>query len=321
MTVLTLTLNPAIDKTIRLPSFEVGRLNRLTETPREDAGGKGINVAKVLNQLKTSVTTTGFIAGKTGEKLNLDLQRNGISTDFIQVDGEVRTNLKIVDQKHNVTTEINEPGFIVTKKDENELNEKLDHLLKNTTYLVLGGSTPKGIDESVYYRLIQKASDTHVKTILDASGVGLKEGLRAKPFAIKPNIDELEHLFGTTFKSYEEISKACQQLIEEYDVELVVASLGKDGAIFTTKKECLHTQPFKTEVESTVGAGDSMVGAMIYSMLHDFNLEKLAKWATAAGTITASKPGTEVCRLEEIEQTYEKIVFKNFSKSKVLGEE
>ncbi|WP_188207461.1 1-phosphofructokinase [Alkalibacillus aidingensis] len=304
--VLTMTLNPAIDKTLTLSTFEVGGLNRLTTQPHIDPGGKGINVAKVLNHLNTPVTTTGFMAGQTGKKMMNELQSLGIKTSFQDVDGEVRTNLKIVDQETQQTTEINEPGFVVGEEDLEGLNLILDQLLDQTEVMILAGSTPKGVSDHIYKEYIEKAKAKGVRTILDVSGNALKEGLKAKPFAIKPNIHELEDLFSRQFNNRDEIVEACEQLVKE-GIELVVVSLGGDGALFVSEDEVYQVAPFDITPKSTVGAGDSMVGAMVYSLLNSYSLEDLAKWSTTAGTITASKAGTSVCTLSEIEEYVDQV--------------
>ncbi|MDQ0159392.1 1-phosphofructokinase [Alkalibacillus salilacus] len=303
---LTVTLNPALDKTISLPEFEIGGLNRLKSDPVTDPGGKGINVAKVLTQLDIKTQTTGFSAGSTGRMIENALDQLSIDYDFQQVSGDVRTNLKIVDESKGVTTEINEPGIKVLEDDLQAFEQKLTKLLTNTNYLVLSGSTPDGVDDYQYNRYINLAREHGVKTVLDASGPALKEGIKAKPHVIKPNIHELEELFETSFDSSEAIIKACQELVES-GINIVVVSLGGDGALFVSQTETYQVKPFSITPQSTVGAGDSMVGAMVYALNQGYDFETLAKWATTAGTITASKPGTTVCTLEEIEAYVESV--------------
>ncbi|PKR77696.1 1-phosphofructokinase [Halalkalibacillus sediminis] len=304
--VITLTLNPAVDRTITVPKLELGGLHRLEEQPLMDPGGKGINVAKVLRKFNVPVTATGFLAGALGEKMQQELSVLGIESDFVQVKGEVRTNLKIVDLEKGQTTEINEPGFGVENEESLQLDQHLERDLQEAEYLVLGGSTPQGIDDSIYHKYVELAKKHRVKTILDASGKALEKGIESKPFAIKPNLEELEHLFDRRFENVQEITEASNNLIES-GIELVVVSLGKEGALFVTEDAQVLAKPFPIEAKSTVGAGDSMVGAMIYSLLNGFSLEEIAKWATAAGTITASKPGTKVCSLDEVEASKDKV--------------
>ncbi|MET3684112.1 1-phosphofructokinase [Alkalibacillus flavidus] len=313
---LTVTLNPALDKTISLSEFQVGGLNRLETMPILDPGGKGVNVAKVLKQLNITPHATGFTAGSTGKTIGHALDQLDIHHNFQEVTGDVRTNLKIVDQSQGVTTEINEPGFTVDHNDLQALQEKLTSLLPETTYVVLGGSTPSGIGDHQYKEFINLAHEYGVKTILDASGPALKEGLRAKPFAIKPNIHELEELYDTTFESTESIVQACRDIVAD-GVNMVVVSLGGDGALFINEDQAYLVKPFPITPQSTVGAGDSMVGAMVYALTQGYDFETLAKWATTAGTITASKAGTTVCTLDEIQTHVSSVTVESIDLTKI----
>ena len=304
--VVTVTLNPAIDKTVFIPKLVVGGLNRIEEGCRLDPGGKGINVAKVLRQFGVNVTATGFIAGNQGEKLLKAVKSEGITVDFLQVQGETRTNLKIVDQSTHVTTEINDIGFHVTQADIDRLTEKFKGLLSNCDCVVLGGSYPTGVSPLIYQHYIELANDYGVKVILDAEGEALAEGIKAKPFAIKPNLFELETLTGRSLETEKDIVDTGFQLIKE-GIKFVVISLGHEGAIFMNEHHAYRVLPFPIEPKSTVGAGDSMVGVIANGLLDELPLEQLAKWATTAGTITASKAGTKVCTLQEVKHALERV--------------
>ncbi|AWB44196.1 1-phosphofructokinase [Paenibacillus sp. CAA11] len=297
--VLTITLNPALDKTVNLDQFEVGGLNRVSEL-RIDPGGKGINVAKVLRQFGESVITTGFVGGYTGEQLLTFLDSLQIRHEFIEVSGETRTNLKIVDNTKKITTEINERGPEILSGEAEVFKHQIGSLLDETAVLVLGGSVSPGISQDIYQALIEAAKLKEVKTILDADGEALKHGLKAKPYAIKPNIHELEQLLGKKLDTEEEIISAGNEFIRQ-GVSWVIVSMGGEGSLFISQDEVVRAHPFPITPKSTVGAGDSMVAAISACLLHGRSLEETARWATAAGTVTASMPGTEVCSLEEVE--------------------
>ncbi|WP_078549356.1 1-phosphofructokinase [Litchfieldia alkalitelluris] len=299
--VITVTLNPAIDKTVSVTKFEIGQLNRVASEShiQIDPGGKGINVAKVLSNFSVNVLASGFIAGKQGNQLISGLEEKGISHNFTEVAGETRTNLKIIDMETKDLTELNEPGFTVGNEDVDQFLDKLTALFPSTSVLVLGGSYPKGIDNDIYKRLIDLANDHGVKVILDADGDAFKEGIEAIPFAVKPNVFELELLLNKKLSTIKEIHEAGVQLINK-GISLVVISMGKDGAVVIKGSEAYQVGSLKITPGSTVGAGDSMVAAMVYSILNDFSLAELARWATAAGGMTASKPGTEVCTYEDV---------------------
>jgi len=296
--VITVTLNPALDKTILLDRLSIGKLNRVKDI-RIDLGGKGINVSKVLKQFNIQSLATGFIAGERGNQWLNQLKQHQQLVDFYPVPGEIRTNLKIVDQHTNTTTEINEPGFEVTSKHLTLFKEQLEKHLQKRSILVIGGSLPAGAPASIYRDLIHIAHRHGAKTILDADGPALKEGIKAKPFAIKPNIFELEQLVERRLNTEEEIIAVGKQLINT-GISLVMISRGKKGAIVLNEEKIIVTTPFEIIPKSTVGAGDSMVAAMIYAMQKQKNLEELALIGTTAGTITASKPGTQFCTLSEV---------------------
>lgn len=299
--VLTVTLNPAIDKTIMLSQLEIGGLNRV-EHMRLDPGGKGVNVAKVLRNFSVDVTVMGFMGNSQGELIQGSLLDMGIATEFTKVSGVTRTNLKIVDNQTKVTTEINEPGFEVKTEELQILRERLTHSLQEASYLVLGGSIPKGVSKDIYKEYILLAKEKNVQTILDADGEVLKEGIKAGPFAIKPNIYELEQLVGRSLVTEEDILNAGRELLRE-GIEVIVISMGAKGAIVLNQQEAYRTTPFSITPQSTVGAGDSMVATMAYTFLERKPLEELARWVTAAGTVTASKAGTEVCSFDEVQRS------------------
>lgn len=298
--ILTVTMNPCIDKTMTVSGFMYGGLNRVKDI-RTDAGGKGINVSKVLYHFGADQIACGLIAGKQGQEIADYLDRVGIRHSFIQTEGEVRTNYKIVDSDTKVTTEINEPGFYVTEDVVECCVNHIMKLLPDTEVMILAGSIPSGVSENIYKRLIEAARPYDVKVILDADGNKLLLGLEAIPYAIKPNLFEFEQLLGTTLDSQDKIVEAARKYIEK-GIGLVVISMGADGALFVDAQEAYRAIPFEIECKSTVGAGDSMVAAVAYGLQQGYDLETIARFATAAGSVTASKEGTEVCMLEEVVQ-------------------
>jgi len=302
-TVVTVTLNPALDKTITIPKLQLGSLHRIDHV-RLDLGGKGINAAKVLQTFGVQVTATGLIAGTIGQHLSQKLAEMGIGADFVEVPGETRTNLKLVEEETKVTTELNEPGFAATPEGLHQLGEKLRSLLVDAAVLVIGGSLPPQAPDDIYFQYVKMANECGVKTILDADGAALREGIKAKPFALKPNLFELEQLVGRKLHTQEEIVSAGRSLIDG-GVSIVVISMGSRGSIVIDQNRAYQTRPFPIIPASTVGAGDSMVAALAYSLIHNKSTEEIAMWTTTAGTISASKTGTQVCTLAEVTQHLE----------------
>lgn len=302
-TIQTVTLNPAVDKTVTVDSFSFGELNRI-KTIRTDAGGKGINVAKVLQRFSIPVKVLGFQAGHEGRVILEKLREQGISSYLIEAEGETRTNLKVVDERTKQTTELNEAGFSPSEALLEEFVERFESSLSEASLVVLGGSLPPGTPVDYYRKLIELANRKGVRTILDADGEALARGIEAVPFALKPNIHELEALFGTTFTTDEQIVSAAQQLIRK-GISYVMVSMGGEGSILVSEREAIRAKPFPITPLSTVAAGDSMVAAMAYSFVQDKSLEDMARWTSAAGTVTASKSGTEVCTLDEVQDKLE----------------
>lgn len=303
--VVTVTLNPALDKTVTLDKLKVGGLNRVGNI-RVDPGGKGVNVAKVLNKFGVNVVAAGLIAGFQGQLLLQYLEEERIKSRFIKVQGETRVNMKIIEEQTETMTEINEAGFAVNNKALEEFEEELSGLLEQASLLVLSGSLPRGVQDSVYRKYIELAKGRGVKTILDADGDVLKEGIKALPYAIKPNIHELEKLFGRKMADDMEITRAARQLIHE-GINLVIVSKGAEGAVVLDKNVTYSVKPFPIIPKSTVGAGDSMVAALAYTLMNNKPLCDIARWVTTAGTVTASKPGTQVCEIGEVQQFLDQV--------------
>lgn len=310
-TVLTITLNPSLDKTIVLDRLQPGMLNRAMQV-RLDPGGKGINVARLLSNFQVSVVASGLCGGSEGHVLLDGLRKAGVSDRFLEVAGPTRTNLKIVDASSQVTTEINERGAEVSETELAAFLELFERCLENTTHIVLGGSLPPGIPATIYADLIRLANRKNIMTVLDADGEAFAAGIEAVPYALKPNIHELEMWCGRTLQTDEDIVAAGRSVLSR-GIPLMIVSMGKDGSVALSEKEAYRVTPFPIEAKSTVGAGDSMVATMIYCLLQGMSLSEMAAMTAAAGTLTASKEGTQVCTMEEIKQNVHRIRIQTIS--------
>lgn len=297
--VVTVTMNPALDKTVTVDRFSPGSLNRIQEI-RVDAGGKGINVAKVLHQFPIEVVAAGLIGGYQGKLVLGKLQEIGVHSRFTEAQGETRVNLKVVDSMNQQTTELNEPGYTVDSAVLEQFISEFECLAEQASFIVLAGSLPPGIPTDLYKQLIEIGHKYSVRTILDADGEAFAQGIQAKPFAIKPNIHELEALFDRTFVSEAEVIDAARSLIGQ-GIQYVSVSMGADGSLLIGEEQkAVKAIPFPIKPLSTVGSGDSMVAAMVYCFSQNKSFEDIARWSSAAGTVTASKPGTEVCSHDEV---------------------
>ncbi|MBQ3151282.1 MAG: 1-phosphofructokinase family hexose kinase [Clostridia bacterium] len=295
--IITVTLNPCIDKAVEISDFQTGKTNRVLNS-RSDIGGKGINVSLVLNTSDTPSLATGLVAGVYGKKIIDRLDSLGIANDFAEAEGETRVNTKVLDINSGVMTEINEKGFFAGSSFD-VFRSNLISVLPHAKVLVLSGSTPPDVGTGIYKELINIAKEHGVKVILDADGDRLKKGIEASPYAIKPNFDEFCELIGKVPSSIDEIIDEAK-LLNESGINTVVVSLGENGAVFVRDSLAIHTTPFPIDFESSAACGDSMVAALAYATVNGLTLLETARLMTAAGTLTASKPGTHTSEFCEI---------------------
>ncbi|MFA9398306.1 MAG: 1-phosphofructokinase [Clostridiaceae bacterium] len=301
--ILTLTLNPAIDKTINISNFKLGTVNRV-DNSRLDAGGKGINVSKVLKVLGGKSIALGILAGANGDFIKNHLDNENIENDFIKTKGETRVNLKIVDKINNQYTDINE-NFQVDESMFDLLKDKIISLLNKykdeKNVVVLSGSIPKGLNTNIYKDLILDIKKTNAKVILDAEAELFTKGIEAAPYLIKPNIDELKATFNVTINNEDDIISVSRKIINS-GVHIVVVSLGGEGSLLITKDEVLKVHGLKVTVKSTVGAGDSMVAALAFSLEQNYPLDQTLKLASAVSTANVMTDGTQTGKPEDIEK-------------------
>jgi 1-phosphofructokinase len=305
--IVTVTLNPAVDKTVEIKDLKVGDVNRVSSV-RLDAAGKGINVSKVIKTLGGESRAIGILAGNTGDFIKKQLDELGIQNEFITVRGETRTNIKVVDIEKQITTEINESGPFIPDDEMEIIKDKIIKSIPENSVAVFSGSAPRNVNKDIYRELIIEAKKKGVKCILDASKELLREGIEAGPYLIKPNIHELEEIFGVTLGSYKSVIK-CIDRFFQYGIENVVVSLGKDGSLFITKDKAIHIKGMKVDVKSTVGAGDSMVAALAFAIEKELTLEDTIRLMSATSTASVMTEGTQPGDIEIINQLKSKIQY------------
>jgi len=277
--IATLSLNPAIDQTARVPGFTAGRVNRV-EWEQSDAGGKGVNVASFLADFGQNVAATGLL-GRANAEPFIDLfARKGIADRFVRLDGRTRVNVKIVDQVLDQVTDINFPGLSPHSTDLLSLVEAIDDLCQDTDWFVLSGSVPADVPSHVYADLVKRLRGRGKKVVLDASGAPFAEAVGHGPDIIKPNIEELSELVGRPLKAQAEVMDAARSLAHA-GVGLVAVSMGADGALFVEASEAVLAIPPAISVKSTVGAGDAMVAGLVVGTLRGLDLAGRARLATA----------------------------------------
>ncbi|MDB6153453.1 MAG: 1-phosphofructokinase [Chthoniobacteraceae bacterium] len=275
--VVTVTLNPAIDQTVTVSNFTAGIVNRV-EQVRSNPGGKGVNVAVSLADAGHRVAVTGFFGKENCAAFESLFLEKGIRDYFVRILGETRIGIKISDPVLNQTTDINYPGPAPAATDLALLKERLDGV--DCTWVTLGGSLPPGVDPAIYLHLIAALKGRGRKVLLDTSGEPLRLALDALPNIIKPNIHELEALLGHPLPTHDDVVDAARNLITK-GIELIVVSMGKDGACFVSGKETVIAHPPDVDVLSTVGAGDAMVAGLVSARLRQLSLQESARLATA----------------------------------------
>lgn len=304
--IVTVTMNPAIDKTVDIESLERGGLNRISHVEL-DAGGKGINVSKTISQLGGKSIATGFIAGNSGKVIQGVMNDWGIENDFIEVSGETRTNTKVF-EKSGELTELNEPGPVVEEKDVKALLEKLEGYAKEDTLFVLAGSIPRGVEKDIYRQIIELVHKKGAKVLLDADGELFTKALEAGPDIIKPNRVELEQYAGMDYvASEQELLQVAEKMMEK-GIGTVAVSMGKSGAIFLKEGYRVRCPGLKVKAHSTVGAGDAMVAALSYSWDEKMSSEDTVKMCMAVSAGAVTTIGTKPPSREVVDSLLSQVV-------------
>lgn len=285
--IYTVTLNPSIDYIIETDKFKIGEVNRANKEELYP-GGKGINVSLMLNELQIENTALGFLGGFIGEYIENTLASNGVNTEFIKLEkGFSRINLKI---KNEVETEINGKGPHISEDNLQLLYKKIEKL-KDEDILVLCGSIPKSLSNTLYQDIISMVAKKNVKVIVDATSKLLLNTLKYNPFLIKPNIHELEEIFDTKIDCIDSTIFYATKL-KDMGAENVLISMGKDGALLIDSKGKIYLSnaPYG-DVINTVGSGDSMVAGFISGYLKTKDYKEALKLGASCGSATAFSSG------------------------------
>lgn len=299
--IYTVTFNPALDYVVTLAQLLPGEINR-TREEHIFYGGKGINVSAVLANLGVVSTAWGFVAGFTGEELYRGAGQLGFQADFIRVKkGMTRINVKI---KAGTETEINGAGPDITDDDVKRLMEKMK-LLNGEDWLVLSGSIPASISDTIYEEIMKRVSGTGVRVVVDATCDLLLNVLQYRPFLIKPNNHELGEMFDTVLKDEADIIRHAR-ILQERGARNVLVSMAGDGAILITEdNQIIRRLPPKGIVKNSVGAGDSMVAGFLAGYLQTGSYEAALCWGTAAGSASAFSDG--LAAGDDIRTLYQRI--------------
>ena len=304
---ITVTLNPCIDKTVTVDALKAGGLNRITSV-RYDLSGKGINLSSGYRALGGETTATGLMYTGDVAAYMAELGQRGIQHDFIMLEGRTRENLKIRDAETETITEVNEPGYPASTSDIESLIQKINNLSKTAWAVAFSGSIPPGSPKDIYETLVLTAKENGALTVLDCDGEMLKAGLKAAPDIIKPNWFELEQIVGTPLETNESIADATKKLIASCGVRYAAVTLGADGAMLISEKAAYLAHPMKLAVQSATGAGDTFAAGMLTALRMGLNEKEILRWGMAAAGDAVTRAGTQVCTLSGTKALIDKIV-------------
>jgi 1-phosphofructokinase family hexose kinase len=290
--IITVTLNAAIDKSLSVPNFRLGRRHRTVEQ-RTMAGGKGVNIARTLKTLGQPVIATGFAGGATGTHLVEQLTEESILNDFVRIREESRTNTSVLDPTTGAHTEVNERGPSVSEQEVELFRDKLLYLARGAAIVVFAGSLPRGIEPDIYAVLIRELERTGVTTVIDTDGEPLRQAVRAEPDVVSPNVIEAEELVGHEFAGEEERSLAVRE----------IAALGPHEAIMTLPDGCfaqvlVDGQPCMRRVsveprESIAkrGSGDAFLAGYIAARYEGRAPDQCLRFGVACGAESTARLG------------------------------
>lgn len=288
--IITVTLNPSLDKTLSVPRLQPGELHR-ARILREDLGGKGINVSRALRALGIASKVVGFVGGSTGQALHSGLLAAGFDVHFIDVGGETRQNITLLDAASGQYTKINEPGPTVSPHHIAALRALIEQMAQPDDLWAFSGSLPPGLPSDFYASLIQRVQERGGRAFLDTSGLALREGLLAHPYAIKPNSEEAAEYLQRSLHTDDEHRAAARRFQAE-GVELVALTRGAQGLVLAMEGDMLVASPPPVIARSPIGAGDATLAGLLWAISDRCDPAETARRAVACGTAAAMQGGT-----------------------------
>lgn len=296
--IITVTLNPALDKTVTLPGFAVNTVNRV-QTITLDPGGKGINVSKSVHAMGGKTLAIGVLGGSSGGYIKMALDELGLANDMVITGAVTRTNLKVIDPVLGTSTDINEPGSPISPEDLQKVWQKISDAVQPGDTVVFAGKNPPDMPDDLLAKWIRNLKALDVRVCVDTVGEPMRLALQEKPDIIKPNREELSEIVGRDLRTADEVLEAAKELVQQ-GVGLVAASMGGEGALFVTADQCIRGRNPKVSVVSTVGAGDAMMAALAHYSAAGCSLEETARRAVAVATATVMYSGSKPAEFSAI---------------------
>ncbi len=303
MKIVTLTLNPALDKSAKVDGI-IAEQKLKCHSINYQAGGGGINVSRVLTRLGVNSNCIFTAGGDNGLRLQELLANEMLTIQPVPINAWTRENLSIVDTKNGQQFRFGMPGNILSDTELSQIEKTLMTILAENDILVLSGSIAENLQADYYSSLIRLLASKKVRVVLDTSGRALQEALHESVYLIKPNQRELAQLSGREFLTNEEQEKFAGDLVKSKKANYVVVSCGSKGAFIASDEGISHLSPPSVIVKSTIGAGDSMVAGLVYSILNGFTPEVMLKWGVACGVAATMSEGTDLAKIENIENIF-----------------
>jgi 6-phosphofructokinase 2 len=300
--IVTLTVNPALDKSAHFSGLVPEQKIRC-QAPLYDAGGGGINVSKAISRLEGSSLAVMASGGPSGEMIKEILKKELIPFHAIETKSWTRESFVAVDDNTNSQYRFNFPGTSVTNDEKDTIIQSFDGI--ESEFIVVSGSLREGLPVDFYQEIAKIAKKLNSKLIVDTSGEALKKVLETGVYLIKPNVGELAKLIGVERLEMEEVNEAAKQIIAKGGAEIVVVSLGPQGAVLVTNDSYDFVPAPNVAKKSTVGAGDSMVGGMVWALSQNKNLKEVIRWGVACGSAATMNEGTQLFKLEDAKRLFE----------------
>jgi 1-phosphofructokinase family hexose kinase len=302
--IITVTLNAAIDKSLSVPSFRLGRRHRTVEQ-RSAAGGKGVNIARTLKLLGLPVIATGFQGGPTGTRIVEQLTEESILNDFVRIREESRTNMAVSDPTNGEVTEINERGPAVTAKEVEIFRDKLLYLARGADVVVFAGSLPRGVEPTLYAGLIRDLKRLDVLTVVDTDGEPMRHAVRAEPDVISPNVIEAEELVGHEFNDEEDRAIAVGEMVQ-LGARTAMMTV-PDGCIASTsepggERSLLRVWVEPRETIAAVGSGDAFLAGVVAARYAGRPIDECLRYGVACGAESTQHLGAGLVDPREVER-------------------
>ena len=298
--IVTVTLNPAVDRTYFIKDFGWNRTIRASRSV-PGMGGKATDASWILGELGYANLALGFSAGGTGRLMEKMLRQRGCKTAFVRVEGETRTNIVIIGNEGKGQSTLAEQGLQISARCMEQFRRKFSAALKRASCVLIGGSIPPGLDVSIYTELVKQARQAGVPVVFDASGPGLKAGMEGRPTVAKPNIDEIAELYGQPVTTNGEAYRAGRELQDKYGAALVI-TLGKEGALAVLPGRAYRIPVLAVPVVSTAGAGDAVLSGLAAALSEGKSLEEGLRLGFAAAAAVCLTPATADCRRTDVER-------------------